>query len=164
MKMKIARQTTPMFLIFKSRFESCRWKDHAEVGPSCREGLRSVAATCDQTCFGAKIMSAEITAPLFVSPCDVPLTVHLAAKILSGRLVLTRKKLQVFVQVTKLTAMNRSKARGFAVSWVWRGSCGMSGSCHSGTGGRNSMTVMRRSDVWRPSDDITHRTGACGVE
>jgi len=71
--------------IFKTRFEPCRWKDRAEVGPFCRKGLRSVAATCDQTCFDAKIMSPEITASLFVSPCDVPLTVRLAAKVLSGR-------------------------------------------------------------------------------
>jgi len=37
--------------------------------------------------FLLKIMSPGITAPLFVSPCDVPLTVRLAAiwKILSGR-------------------------------------------------------------------------------
>jgi len=30
MTMMIARQTTPMILIFKTRFESCRWKDRAE--------------------------------------------------------------------------------------------------------------------------------------
>jgi len=35
--------------------------------------------------FHFKTISPEITAPLFVSPCDVPLTVRLAAKVLSGR-------------------------------------------------------------------------------
>jgi len=85
--MTIARQTTPMTMIFKTRFEPCRWKVCAEVGPFCRKGLRSVAATCDQTCFNTKITSMEITAPLFVSPCDDPLTIRVAAiwKILSGR-------------------------------------------------------------------------------
>jgi len=75
--MIIARQTTPMTMIFKTRFESCWWKDRAEVGPFCRKGLRSIAATCDQKYFDAKIMSPEITGPLFISPCDVPLTVRL---------------------------------------------------------------------------------------
>jgi len=35
--------------------------------------------------FHFKIMSPEITAPLFVSPRNIPLTVCLAAKVLSGR-------------------------------------------------------------------------------
>ena len=57
----------------------------AEVGPFCRKGLRSPAATCDQMRFHFKIMSPEITTPLFVSPRNIPLTVRLAAKVLSGR-------------------------------------------------------------------------------
>jgi len=69
-------------MIFKTCFESCGWKHRAEVGPFCRKGLRSVAATCDQTCCDAKVMSPEITAPLFVSPCDVPLTLRLEANVL----------------------------------------------------------------------------------
>jgi len=71
--------------MFKTRIKLCRWNVRAEVGPFCRKGLRSFAATCDQTCFDTKIMSPGITAPRFVSPCDVPLTVRLAAKVLSGR-------------------------------------------------------------------------------
>ena len=71
--------------IFKTRSKPCRWKVCADVGPFCRKGLRSPAATCDQTSFNPKIMSQEITAPLFVVPCDIPLSVRLAAKVLSGR-------------------------------------------------------------------------------
>jgi len=73
--------------IFKTRIKPCQWVVRADVGPFCQKGLRSVAATCDQMRFRLKIMSPGITAPLFVSPCDVPLTVRLAAiwKILSGR-------------------------------------------------------------------------------
>ena len=76
-----------LMTIFKTRFKPCRWKVCADVGPFCRKGLRSPAATCDQTSFNPKIMSPEITAPLFVVPCDIPLSVRLAAnrKILSGR-------------------------------------------------------------------------------
>jgi len=48
-------------------------------GSACRAGLRSPAATCDQTCFDFKITSPKITAPLFVSPCCISLTVRLAA-------------------------------------------------------------------------------------
>jgi len=33
--------------IFKTRIKPCRWIVRAEVGPFCRKGLRSVAATCD---------------------------------------------------------------------------------------------------------------------
>jgi len=51
----------------------------SEVGPFCRKGLRSPAATCDQMRFHFKLMSPEITTPLFVSPCDIPLTVRLTA-------------------------------------------------------------------------------------
>ena len=95
-------------------FESCRWKDRAEVGPSCREGLRSVAATCDQTCFGAKIMSAEITAPLFVSPCDIALTVRLAAiwKILSGRKDLLKSPKRIARQTLFPYATRRRSTNG----------------------------------------------------
>ncbi|HQZ67095.1 MAG TPA: hypothetical protein PLY87_18515, partial [Planctomycetaceae bacterium] len=42
-------------------------------------------ATCDQISFHFKIMSPEITAPLFVSPRCNPLSLRLAAKVLSGR-------------------------------------------------------------------------------
>ena len=97
--MIIARQTTPMTMIFKTRFESCWWKDCAEVGPFCRKGLRSIAATCDQKYFDAKIMSPEITAPLLVSPCDDPLTVRLAAKVLSGRKDLQKSPNRIVVKL-----------------------------------------------------------------
>jgi len=99
MTMTISRQTTPMILIFKTRFEPCRWKVCAEVGPFCRKGLRSIAATCDQTCFDGKTMSAEITAPLFVSRCEVPLTVRLAAKVLSGRKDLQKSPKHIAVKL-----------------------------------------------------------------
>jgi len=77
----------PSTTIFKTRITPCRNAVRADVGPFCRKGLRSPAATCDQTSFNPKIMSPEITAPLFVVPCDIPLSVRLAAnrKILSGR-------------------------------------------------------------------------------
>jgi len=39
----------------------------------------------DPRSFRLKIMSPEITTPLFVSPRNIPLTVRLAAKVLSGR-------------------------------------------------------------------------------
>jgi len=75
--------------IFKTHIESSRWKVRAEVGPFCRKGLRSPAATCNQISFHFKIMSPEITAPLFVLPRWIPLLLplRLAAiwKILSGR-------------------------------------------------------------------------------
>ena len=73
--------------IFKTRITPCRIAVRADVGRFFRKGLRSPAATCDQTSFNPKIMSPEITAPLFVVPCHIPLSVRLAAnrKILSGR-------------------------------------------------------------------------------
>jgi|GEM_PF-3765063 len=43
------------------------------VDPFCRKGLRSPAATCDQIRFHFKVMSPEITTPLFVSPRNIPL-------------------------------------------------------------------------------------------
>ena len=73
--------------VLETRIKPCQWTVCADVGPFCRKGLRSPAATCDQTSFNSKIMSPEITAPLSVVPCDIPLSVCLAAnrKILSGR-------------------------------------------------------------------------------
>ena len=73
----------------------------AEVCPFCRKGLRSPAATCDQTCFHVKILPPEITAPLFVLLCDVPLTVCIAAilKILSGRKDLQKSQKHIDVKL-----------------------------------------------------------------
>jgi len=89
----------PSTTIFKTGIQSCRIAVRAEVGPFCRTGLRSVAATCDQTCFDTKITSPEITAPFFVSACDVPLTVHLAAKVLSGRKDLQKSPKHIAVKL-----------------------------------------------------------------
>jgi len=75
------------------------WKDIAEVGPFCRKGLRSVAATCDQTCFDAKTMSPEITAPHFVSPCCIPLTLRLAAKVQPGRQDLQKSPNRIVLRI-----------------------------------------------------------------
>ena len=72
-------------IIFKTRIKVCRWKVRAEVGPFCRKGLRGPAATCEQMSFQFKIMSREITTPLFVSPHHIPLSLRLASKVLSGR-------------------------------------------------------------------------------
>ena len=110
--MMIARQTTPMILIFKTRFESCRWKDRAEVGPSCREGLRSVAATCDHIPVHFKIMSSEITAPLFVAPCNMPLTLRRTAKILSGRKDLLKSPKRIARQTFFPYATRRRSTNG----------------------------------------------------
>jgi hypothetical protein len=62
-----------------------RRKICAEVGAFCRKALRSPAATCDQLRFHFKITPPEITAPLLVSPGDIPLKLRLTTKILSGR-------------------------------------------------------------------------------
>ena len=110
--MMIARQTTPMIMIFKTRFEPCRWKVCAEVGPFCRKGLRSVAATCDRTCFDGKIMSSAITAPLFVLRCAVPLTVRLAAKVLSGRKDLQKSPNRIAVKLLFPYATGRRSTTG----------------------------------------------------
>ncbi len=66
-------------IIFKTRNESYWWNVRAKVGPFCRKGLRRSAATCDQMSFQFKIMSPEITTPLFVSPHNIPLSLRLAA-------------------------------------------------------------------------------------
>ena len=47
-------------------------------GSFFRKALSGPAATCDQTRFDSKMMSSEITATLFVSLCDIPLTLRLA--------------------------------------------------------------------------------------
>ena len=70
MKMMIASHKRLKTMVFETRIEPCRWKVLADVRPFCRKGLRSPAATCDQTSFDSKIMSPEITAPHFVVPCD----------------------------------------------------------------------------------------------
>jgi len=70
MKMMIASHKRLKTMVFETRIEPCRWKVLADVRPFCRKGLRSPAATSDQTSFDSKIMSPEITAPHFVVPCD----------------------------------------------------------------------------------------------
>jgi len=107
-------ENRPSTTIFKTRIKPCGWKDRAEVGPFCRKGLRSVAATCDQTCFDGKIMSPEITASLFVSPCDVPLTVRLAAiwKILSGRKNLQKSPNRIVLHLLFPYATGRRSSTG----------------------------------------------------
>jgi len=97
---------------FQTRFEQCWWKVCAEVGPFCRKGLRSVAATCDQTCFDTKIMSPEITAPLFGSPCCIPLTLRLAAKVLSGRKDLQKSPNHIPVKLLFPYATGRRSTNG----------------------------------------------------
>jgi len=109
---RLARQTTPMMLIFKTRIQSCRIAVRAEVGPFCRKGLRSVAATCDQTCFDSKIMSPEITAQHFVLRCCIPLTVLLAAKVLSGRKDLQKSLKHIAVKLLFPYATGRRSTTG----------------------------------------------------
>jgi len=127
----------PSTTIFKTRFESCGWKDRAEVGPFCRKGLRSVAATCDQTCFDIKITSPEITAPFFVSACDVPLTVHLAAiwKIFSGRTDRQKSPNRIAVKLLFPYATGRRSTTGILEqmprSWDRRASARMARSATS---------------------------------
>jgi len=64
--------------------------------------------------FRFKIMSLEITAPLFVSPCDVPLTVRLAAiwKILSGRQDLQKSPKHIVVKLLFPYATRRRSTTG----------------------------------------------------
>jgi len=85
------------------------------VGPFCRKGLRSPAATCDQMSFHFEIMSSEITAPLFVSPRNIPLTVRLAAiwKILSGRKDLQKSPKRSLLQLLSPFGTRRSSTTGF---------------------------------------------------
>jgi len=77
--------------------------------------------------FHFKLMSPEITAPLFVSPRNIPLTVHLAAiwKILSGR-----KDLQ--------KSPKRSLLQLLFPSGTWR---------HSTTGNRGHKYFERCNDL-----------------
>ena len=98
---------------FKTRIESCRWKVCAEVGPFCRKGLRSVAATCDHIPVHFKIMSSEITAPLFVSPCNMPLTLRRTAKILSGRKDLLKSPKRIARQTLFHTPPGVAQPTGF---------------------------------------------------
>jgi len=51
--------------------------------------------------FHFKIMPPEITAPLFVSPRDIPLSLRLAAKVHSGRMDLPQRRLSVRGQETR---------------------------------------------------------------
>ncbi|HQX51840.1 MAG TPA: hypothetical protein PLR25_18105 [Planctomycetaceae bacterium] len=99
-------------IIFKTRFEPCGWNVRAKVGPFCRKGLRSPAATCDQISFHFKIMSPEITAPLFVSPRNIPLTVRLAAKVLSGRKDLQKSRKRSLLQLLFPYGTRRSSTTG----------------------------------------------------
>jgi len=100
--------------IFRTRTKPCRIAVRADVGSFCRKGLRSVAATSDLTRFATKIMSPEVTAPLFVSPCDVPLTVRLAAiwKILSGRKDLQKSQKHINVKLLFPNAIGRRSTTG----------------------------------------------------
>ena len=106
------RHKTTETVIFKTRIEPCRWKVRAEVGPFCRKGFRSPAATCDQMRFHFKIMSPEITAPLFVSPRCIPLSLRLAAKVLSGRKDLQRSPKHSLLQLLFPYATGRRSATG----------------------------------------------------
>ena len=72
----VGRPATTGAAFFKTRSESCPWNVRAELGPFCRKGLRSPAATCDQMRCHFKLMSPEITAPRFVLPCCIPLTLR----------------------------------------------------------------------------------------
>jgi len=57
-------------------------------------------------------MSPEITASLFVSPCDVPLTVRLAAKVLSGRKDLQKSPKHIAVKLLFPYATGRRSTNG----------------------------------------------------
>jgi len=100
-------------IIFKTRIEPCRWNVCAEVGHFCRKGFRSPAATCDQMRFHFKIMSPEITAPLFVLPRCIPLLLRLAAnwKILSGRMDLQKSPKRSLPQLLLLTRASPAPQR-----------------------------------------------------
>jgi len=64
--------------------------------------------------FHAKMMSPAITAPLFVSPCDVPLTLRLAAiwEILSGRKDLQKSPNRIVVKLLFPYATRRRSTTG----------------------------------------------------
>jgi len=64
--------------------------------------------------FHFKLMSPEITAPLFVSPRNIPLTVHLAAiwKILSGRKDLPKSPKRSLLQLLFPYGTRRSSTTG----------------------------------------------------
>jgi len=98
----------------KTHDEPCLWKVRAEVGPFCRKGLRSPAATCDQMRFHFKIMSPEITAPFFVSPRCNPLSLRLAAiwKVLSGRKDLQKSPKRSLLQLLFPYATGRRSTSG----------------------------------------------------
>jgi|GEM_PF-6095417 len=83
-----------------------------EVGPFCQKGLRSPAATCDQISSHFKIMSSEITAPLFVSSRCIPLTLRLAAKVLSGRKDLQKSPKRSLLQLLFPYGTRRSSTTG----------------------------------------------------
>jgi len=62
--------------------------------------------------FHFEIMSSEITAPLFVSPRNLPLTVRLAAKVLSGRKNLPKSPKRSLLQLLFPYGTRRSSTTG----------------------------------------------------